>query len=154
MATNATYNLNRFSDAPSTPKVRVVRRDPNERTAEDRQFLVRLIFLSIALAVLCVYTVMSNMELTRIKAQITARSEELTELQSENIYMDYQIESLVSLQNAEAYARDELGLVKMGAAQIEYVNLEQENMIVTEEPPEYDRSALAFLSTILEMFSP
>jgi cell division protein FtsL len=154
MATSVAYDLSRFSDeTPTQQKVRVASTKKNIRTEEDRKFLVRLVFLSVAVITLAVYTVYSNMLLTNVKSQITNRSSELVEIQSENIYLDYQIESLVSLRTAEEYAQS-LGLIKMDSAQIEYVNLEKENKIVSEEPQINDRSAIAFLSTVIGWFNP
>ena len=154
MATSVAYDLSRFSDeTPTQQKVRVASTKKNIRTEEDRKFLVRLVFLSVAVITLAVYTVYSNMLLTNVKSQITNRSSELVEIQSENIYLDYQIESLVSLRTAEEYAQS-LGLIKIDSAQIEYVNLEKENKIVSEEPQINDRSAIAFLSTVIGWFNP
>ena len=61
---------------------------------------------------------------------------------------------LVSLKSAEEYAQNVLGLIKMDSAQIEYVNLEKENKIVSEEAEVSDRSAIAFLSTVIGWFNP
>ena len=154
MATSVAYDLSRFSDeTPTQQRVRDDSTKKNIRTEEDRKFLVRLVFLSVAVITLAVYTVYSNMLLTNVKSQITNRSSELVEIQSENIYLDYQIESLVSLRTAEEYAQS-LGLIKIDSAQIEYVNLEKENKIVSEEPQINDRSAIAFLSTVIGWFNP
>ena len=155
MATNVAYDLSRFSDeAPTQQRVRIANTRTAVRTEEDRRFLVRLVFLTVAVVCLAVYTVYSNLQLTKVKSQITNRSAELVEIQSENIYLDYQIESFISYKSAEKYAQEELGLIKINSAQIEYVNLEDKNMIVTEEPVKNDRSMLAFLGTVIEWFNP
>ena len=155
MATNVAYDLSRFSDeAPTQQRVRIANTRTAVRTEEDRRFLVRLVFLTVAVVCLAVYTVYSNLQLTKVKSQITNRSAELVEIQSENIYLDYQIESFISYKSAEKYAQEELGLIKMDSAQIEYVNLEKENVIISEEPEVSDRSAIAFLSTVIGWFNP
>jgi len=155
MATSVAYDLSRFAEtAPVREPVTVVKAAPNVRTAEDRKFFVQLLALSIAVITLAVYTVYSNLQLTKVKAQITNRSSELVEIQSENIYLDYQIESFISYKSAEKYAQDELGLIKVNSAQVEYVNLEDKNVIVSEEPIKNDRSMFAFLATVIEWFNP
>ena len=155
MATSVAYDLNRFAEtAPVREPVQIVKAAPNVRTAEDRKFLVQLIVLSIAVITLAVYTVYSNLQLTKVKSQITNRSAELVEIQSENIYLDYQIESFISYKSAEKFAQNELGLIKINAAQVEYVNLENKNVIVTEEPVKNDRSMFAFLATVIDWFNP
>ena len=155
MATSVAYDLSRFAETtPVREPVKVVKAAPNVRTAEDRKFAVQLVVLCIAVISLAVYTVYSNLQLTKVKSQITNRSAELVEIQSENIYLDYQIESFISYKSAEKYAQDELGLIKINSAQVEYVNLEDKNMIVTEEPVKNDRSMFAFLGTVIEWFNP
>ena len=75
MATSVAYDLSRFSDeTPTQQRVRVASTKKNIRTEEDRKFLVRLVFLSVAVITLAVYTVYSNMLLTNVKSQITNRS--------------------------------------------------------------------------------
>lgn len=155
MATSVAYDLSRFAEtAPAREPVKIVKAAPNVRTAEDRKFMLQLFFLSVAVITLAVYTVYSNLQLTKVKAQITNKSAELVEIQSENIYLDYQIESFISYKSAEKYAQNELGLIKINSAQVEYVNLEDKNMIVTEEPVKNDRSMFAFLATVMEWVDP
>ena len=107
MATNVAYDLSRFSDeTPAQPRVRVANTRTAVRTEEDRRFLVRLVFLTVAVICLSVYTVYSNMMLTKVKSQITNKSAELVEIQSENIYLDYQIESMVTLHSTRKMCWD------------------------------------------------
>jgi len=97
--------------------------------------------------------VYSSMMLTKTKALIERKSNELVEIQSENAYLDYQIENVVSTRAVEEYAENELGLIKFSSAQIEYVNLENSNMIVTEENDSVaDFDMTTFLSTIMAIF--
>ena len=155
MATSVAYDLNRFAETtPARQPVRVVETSNSSRTAEDRRFVIQLLTLSIAVISLAVYTVYSNLLLTKVKSQITNKSAELVEIQSENIYVDYQIESFISYKSAADYAQNELGLIKLDSAQIEYVNLENDNVIVTEDPIVNDRSMFAFLTTVSEWFNP
>ncbi len=155
MATSVAYDLNRFAEtAPARQPVKVAETHNKARSAEDRKFVVQLVVLSIAVISLAVYTVYSNLLLTKVKSQITNRSAELVEIQSENIYLDYQIESFISYKSAEEYAQNELGLIKLDSAQIEYVNLENDNVIVTEDPVTNDRSMFAFLTTVMDWFNP
>ena len=132
--TNTAYDLSRFAEEKSTePKVRIVTGKKEIKAAMDRKFFGWLIGMAVTLTVLSVYTVYCNMLLTKTKNAIETKTSELTELQSQNVYLDYEIESMVSFENAGEYAEDVLGLVKFSTAQIEYVNLEKENKIVVEE---------------------
>ncbi len=155
--TNAAYDLARF-ETKFEPRIREIRNTDKEiREAEDRQFRVRFAVLFIAVICLAVYTVYSNMLLTKTKSQITALNAELTEIRSENVYLDYQIESMFSVENAEDYAVNELGLIRLGGTQVNYVNLENENLIVeydTRDTGSFKNTVTAFLDTVMDMVSP
>ena len=147
--TNTAYDLSRF-ETTVEPRIREIRNTDREiREAEDRKFRFRFAVLFIAVITLAVYTVYSNMLLTKTKSQITRYTNELTELKSENVYLDYQIESMFSVENAEDYAVNELGLIKLSGAQVEYVNLENENLIVRYDSGN-DNSVSGTLSAFLD----
>ena len=86
------------------------------------------------------------------KALIEKKNSELVEIQSENVYLDYQIESMVSMKTAEEFAENELGLVRLSPAQVEYVNLENSNKIVDEETETLQLNVSTFLSTVMQFF--
>lgn len=153
MATSAAYDLSKFETAPSAPRIRVVKTGKELRARADREFVIELVLLAVVVVALSVYTVYSSMMLTKTKALIERKSNELVEIQSENAYLDYQIESVVSTRIVEEYAENELGLIKFSPAQIEYVNLENSNMIVTEENDSVaDFDMTTFLSTVMAFF--
>ena len=153
MATSVAYDLSKFETVPSTPRIRVVNTGKELKARADRQFVIKLVLLAVVVIALAVYTVYSSMMLTKTKALIEKRSNELIEIQSENAFLDYQIESVVSTRAVEEYAENELGLIKFSPAQIEYVNLENSNMIVTEENDSVaDFDVTTFLSTIMAIF--
>ena len=152
MASTA-YDLRQFETVSEAPRIRVVRTGKELKAAADRKFVTQLVLLSVVVIALAVYTVYSNMLLTKTKAMIEKKSNELVEIQSENVYLDYQIESMVSMKRAEEYAENELGLIKLAPAQIKYVNLENSNKIVTEDDEnEDDFNVTAFLSTVMSIF--
>jgi len=107
MKVNAAYDLSQFAATQTRERVRVVKTGKELQAAADRRFLLQFAALTVAVIVLAVYTVYSNMLLTKTKALITKSTAELTELQSETVYLDYQIESMVSLSNAEEYAAND-----------------------------------------------
>lgn len=153
MKVNAAYDLSQFAATQPRERVRVVKTGKELQAAADRRFLLQFAALTVAVIVLAVYTVYSNMLLTKTKALITKSTAELTELQSENVYLDYQIESMVSLSNAEEYAANELGLIKLDTAQIEYVNLEGSNRIVTQQAEGLRGAVTSFFGTVMDWLS-
>jgi len=152
MAMNTAYDLRQFETPSSAPRIRVVRTGKELRAAADRKFVAQLVILTVVAAVLAVYTVYSSMMLTKTKAMIEKKNSELVEIQSENVYLDYQIESMVSMKRAEEYAENELGLIRLSPAQTEYVNLENSNKIVSEDTSSDDFSMTTFLSTVMQFF--
>ncbi len=151
MRTSTAYDLSAFAPAPQTQKpVRLAR--PAKSNREKRRFLSKMAGYLFAIVLLMTATVMSRMQLTEIKADINSSNSELTELQSENAYLNYKLESLVSLKNAENYAINELGLVKMDSSRIEYVNLQDENQIITETGETLGEKFDAFVNAVIEFF--
>ena len=152
MDTSVAYDISRFEGESRPQRIRVVKTGKELKAAADRKFVIELVALTVVLAVLAVYTVYSNMMLTKTKALIEKKNTELVEIQSENVYLDYQIESMVSMKTAEEFAENELGLVRLSPAQIEYVNLENTNKIVEEETETLQLNVATFLSTVMQLF--
>lgn len=128
------YDLSRFSqetESQEKPKVRVV--DNPRQKKGVRIYRLRVTFFCTFLLVLMALTVYNSMLLTETKANVNTGMDELTRLESEYTYLNWQLESRISLKNAEEYAETELGLVKMSAQQIEYINLSSDNQIVGGE---------------------
>lgn len=152
MAVNTAYDMSRFESTPAAQRIRVIKTGDELRAAADRKFVRQLVALTVVVIVLAVYTVYSSMLLTKTKAMIEKKNSELVEIQSENVYLDYQIESMVSMKTAEEYAENELGLIRLSPAQIEYVNLENSNKIVSEDTATLDMDVSAFIATVIRFF--
>ncbi|MEG1181288.1 MAG: hypothetical protein RSD39_04585, partial [Oscillospiraceae bacterium] len=93
----------------------------------------KMVAYCIVITMLLTYTVYSKMVLTETVSKIDTGTKSLTVLESENAYLSCQLESMVSLKNAEDYAVSQLGLVKFDSSQIEYVNLQNDNAITSSE---------------------
>ena len=135
MKSSAAYDLSRFAPTPEReqPRVRVIENKKSQKAREMRAFSRKFTFICISLLILMSLTVYNRMLLTETKANIANKTQELVELQSENTYLNYQLETIISLKTAEEYATNNLGLVKIDAAQIEYLNLFDENVIEAGE---------------------
>jgi len=152
MKTSVAYDLAQF--APSVerqPRVEVVRTQKKKNKTK-KALKARLITYVIMLTVLMMGTVYSRIQLTEVRSDINKKNTELTKIESENAYLNYEMESMVSLKNAEEYAVDELGLVKLDSNQIEYVTLRDENQIITEDSSD-ENSFTRFINSVIEFFS-
>lgn len=129
-ATSAARAYEYESVVEQQAQVRVIKQ--NEVEKENRRFVARLTTMLVLLVVLMVGTVYSRLVLTETKASINSYNSKLTELESQNAYLSYKLDSMVSLENAEQYATSELGLVKLDTTMIEYVSLQKENVIESD----------------------
>ena len=144
MATRtAAYDISQF--APSERRERITYVDNPKRKKSVRAYKAWLVFLCGFLVATMSYTVYSNMLLNDKKSAVASKTDELMQLESEFSYLNYRLESSVSLSNAEQYAVNELGLVKLNPNQIEYVNLRDGNSIIENK---YDLENSGFLSGI------
>jgi hypothetical protein len=141
------YDLTQFApDDNRRRNVRVVK--TNKKGMAKRQFQTRFIASVFLLFILMTATVFSQMKLTECKRETIEANRELTEISSENAYLSYELESRVSLRNAEEYAERELGLVRVDSSQIEYVHLHGENLIETQ--PRIGNELLELLHRIID----
>ncbi|MEG1894992.1 MAG: hypothetical protein RR162_02035 [Oscillospiraceae bacterium] len=96
--------------------------------------------LSIAVTLSLVIAVLStNASITACTSDIAKKENEIVELESENAYLNFSLESRMSLNNVEESAVGTLGLVKMDAAQVEYIEIEEENKIEVTNPDLKDK---------------
>ena len=86
--------------------------------------------LSVAIALsLTIGVISTNASITTYTNQIAAKRDNIVQLESEQAYLDFSLESRMSLASIEDYAVNTLGLVKMESSQTKYVELESENKI-------------------------
>lgn len=156
MKENSAYDLSQFAPErePRAPRVRVVKSDSTRKYQKKLNRLrLRCVLLVVLVAFLAIVTVHSRTKLDETTTAIETETEHLTSLQSEYAYLNYQLESLVSLKNAEDYAKNELGLIKITGSQIEYINLQHENVIEANENSSGFFPFMKYLfSSIAEMF--
>ena len=77
----------------------------------------------------------TNAAITTTSTQIADIEDEIVLLQSEKSYLEFTLESRMTLDQIESYAENQLGMVKMDASQKKYVELENENKIVVNQSP-------------------
>ena len=84
--------------------------------------------LSIAVIVsLVIGVIYTNSAITQTTNQIAKTQDVITELESEKAYLEFTLESRMSLDEIEDYAVNVLGMVKMDSTQVEYIEIESEN---------------------------
>lgn len=144
---NAAYDLSRFDDSLVQPKpeevfveppkiVRRVKKSPAQIKREARAAnakAVRVVFISCLLLLAVGLMIMARAQLTEQSDKLAKLEKQLTVAQSENTRLNMELDSRVSLDNVESYARDVLGMSKQERYQIEYIDLSGGNKLVLSE---------------------
>ncbi len=92
--------------------------------------------LSVAVMItLIVAVIATNAAVTTASTQIADMQDEIIRLESEKAYLEFTLESRMTLDQIENYAETQLGMVKMDSSQKKYVELETENKIVVNQSP-------------------
>ena len=92
--------------------------------------------LSVAVMItLIVAVIATNAAVTTASTQIADMQDEIIRLESEKAYLEFTLESRMTLDQIENYPQTQLGMVKMDSAQKKYVELETENKIVVNQSP-------------------
>lgn len=92
--------------------------------------------ISIAtLLTLIIAVIATNAAVTTTSTQIADIEDEIVLLESEKSYLEFTLESRMTLDQIESYAENQLGMVKMDNSQKKYVELESENKIVVSQSP-------------------
>ena len=88
-----------------------------------------------ALFTLIIAVIATNAAITTTSTQIADIEDEIVLLESEKSYLEFTLESRMTLDQIESYAENQLGMVKMDSSQKKYVELESENKIVVSQSP-------------------
>jgi hypothetical protein len=135
MSTTA-YDLSRFSSENTVERRRIEVVDNPKKVVKSTKYRASTAMLFVFMVVLMVFTVYNNMVLTNTKNLANEAINDLNSLESEYTYLSYKLDSMVSLKNAEEYVVRELGLVKVNPSQVEYINLQNSDVLEKNEIPE------------------
>ncbi|MEG0092245.1 MAG: hypothetical protein RR846_06550 [Oscillospiraceae bacterium] len=142
--TNVAYDLSIYEEQQTKSEEKEEQRQPAKlikvKTGLNRSFKRMCNILSIAVSLSLVIAVLStNASITSCTSNIAKKQGEIVELESENAYLNFSLESRMSLNNVEEKAVGALGMVKMDSAQVEYIEIEDENKIEVTNPELKDK---------------
>ena len=89
----------------------------------------RIIVLALAAGLLLGLVIYGKVENAAIHSEISAETKRVDILRSENVRMQTEIESKSALKSVEEYAVNVLGMQKLDKSQIEYLSLENGNVV-------------------------
>ncbi len=130
---NLAYDLSRFESGASQAKEQVQARPEIKKVAKTKPAAhistvkaVACMLLVVAVASALLYT---RVQLTESIQAVADATETYAELEAEGTRMNLELESKVSLKNAEEYATQTLGMTKMDGKSVEYLRLTQDDKI-------------------------
>ena len=135
---NVAYDLSFYE---SEQERHIARREKKENVlikAQTKFSLGRKLLSALSIAAFLTLVgavIATNAAITAYTTEISGENKKITQLESEKSYLEFTLESRMSLDEIENYAINTLGMVKMDASQKKYVELESENMLVVEESP-------------------
>ncbi len=134
---NAAYDLSKYENAAprltdSEKSKIVVRRAKPRPTASAPKILITAVMAVLVLS-LVVYP---KVQQATVMSDINKLNDQVMILESENVRMQTAIESKSALKAVEDYAVDVLGMQKLDKSQIEYLSIENGNVIDIPEENE------------------
>ncbi|MGN1481446.1 hypothetical protein [Porcipelethomonas sp.] len=117
---------------------------PPKRGSASKVFIIAL---SALLVFFCV--IYGKVETNRIYRQISDANQKLESVQSENVRLQSELESKMTLKNVEDYAVNVLGLQKLDNSQIKYVQTQTDDIV---EIPEENKNIFVRAKEKVESF--
>ncbi|MEG0546454.1 MAG: hypothetical protein RR552_04610 [Oscillospiraceae bacterium] len=90
----------------------------------------KILSISMVLLSLLAGLLYSRLRVDEISRDINRTKTQLSAVQSENVRLNMQLDSMISLDKVETIAQNNLGMVKMDNHQIEYIDLSGEDKVV------------------------
>ena len=135
---NVAYDLSFYEQEQERHIARKEKKDSVVINAQTKFSLGKRIANIVSVAVLItliVAVIATNAAITTTSTEIAGLENEIIRLESEKSYLEFTLESRMTLDQIESYAENQLGMVKMDSAQKKYVELESENKIVVNQSP-------------------
>lgn len=94
---------------------------------------VSIAICGVVVTILLFVMIYGKVQVSVLYTQISAEKSVVDILESENVRMQSEIESNMSLKNVESYAEDILGLKKLDKSQIVYIQIQNEDVVQVVE---------------------
>ena len=127
--TNLAYDLSRYEYQSPKEKQDIAPIINAKRVVQKSASAPKTIATIFTAGLLMCCILYGKVENTRLQNEITQQSKQVNLLYSENVRMQSEIEGKTSLKNVEDYAENVLGLKKLDKNQIEYVQLQTDNVV-------------------------
>lgn len=160
MAQNAIYNFELFEPAAprntsTAPKLKPNNARPNLKVLEKPRLtaaqvraqnalaLSKLIKITV-IAAICLFflgaVIYSTLKLDEVNREIASVDKAISIAQSEQVRLDMELNSIISLDNVESYAVDTLGMSKVQDYQVVYVDLSSSDRVIMADGKETENT--------------
>lgn len=112
---------------PQAPQIKH-KKMPRSKSRVRLKCIQRIAIGLLAFAIMFAF-IYGKVELSRITNEQSELMAQLAQLEENNLSLESELEAKTSLVKVEDYAENELGLVKLDKSQIEYVEIENDNVI-------------------------
>lgn len=136
---NAAYDFSLFEPKPRVepeeqkPAPKRPRR-PKARTATSASVRPAQALRWTAAGTLCLLALLAvmlcNVQITKLSDEVARAQKKLSSAQADEVRLNMQMQSRVSLDNVENYAVDKLGMQKAGEYQITYIHVTDQDKVV------------------------
>ncbi len=110
-----------------------IKRIKSNTAVRKRAVPLKVVALSAAVCALLCFMIAGKLREADLYNELSTTTAQLELINSENVKMQSEIQSMTSKQNVENYAEDVLGLEKIDSSQIEYISVQQDAVLQTTE---------------------
>lgn len=115
--------------------------------------VISIVFISVLAVVMLGAVIISLDKRNTMYSQVAALREQLEITQAENVRLQTELESKISAKNVEDYAENVLGMKKIDASQIKYIQIQTDDVVSI---PEHDEGLMSkikkFFNRCVEYF--
>ncbi len=127
MSAEVAYNLENFAAKTGEEQDRELKKRSlriiKNRRAEKGVAPVKIILTLATVVTVCVIMIYSQIVLTELTSEFSFYENQITELNTEYVRLQGELEASTSIKTLEEAAENKLGLAKIDAGQVEYVSL-------------------------------
>jgi cell division protein FtsL len=121
-----------YSDSYSSNRNRV-NPNKNKHKQPKKNSSVGVVISALIVTALLFIMIYGKVQVSALFTEISSEKEVVDLLESENVRMQSEIESNMSLRNVESYAENVLGLKKLDKSQIVYIQIQNEDVVQVVE---------------------
>ncbi len=100
-----------------------------QQTTADTKRIIKVMFIAVTILMFMAVAIYSRVQLDEINREIKSVENKIELAESDSIRINNQLNSIISINNVEDYAMNELGMVKVQDYQVVYVDLSAEDYV-------------------------